>query len=480
MKICFIVPPSLDGYKPAERSAGCTRIVYSMPNIYELTVAALFERLGHKVDYHDFVINKQSGRIFETFLEQHQTDIYCIWSVNLSIDTDIKAIGIIRRYHPETYILLMGPGPTYFPSGYLTDSRVVIIRGEPEISAANLLRAIEEHQPLKMVNGINFLDETGNIVRTKPEQLIIDLDELPFPARHLIKDVVYRNPKLKHSPYAAVVTSRNCPYKCIYCVPSSLTFARELESKSINGKKPPVTIRSVGNIDLELSMLASQGFKSIAFLDDNFIGDDEVRLKGIVESLNKYGFHWGCQARADAITDEVADILAASKCDYIDLGIESFSNEILKFIRKGLTEEQINSAIDRLTSRNIPVKLNILIGTSPLETKETIRDTILKAKKSKASQVMINIVSPFPGTEYYEMAKKNGWIRGGEYRPTDVQRESILEFPHITSKEMERLLFLSNFRFFMRPSIIYRHLKQFRSFKDFYSALRSFKVKMFG
>lgn len=479
MKISFIVPPPLDGHKPAERSAGCTRIVYSMPNIYELTVAALFERLRHQVEYFDFVTPRQTSKKFEAFLQHHYADIYCIWSVNLSIETDIKSIGIIRRYHPETWIVMMGPGPTYFPSGYLADSHVVIVRGEPETSAANLLKAIENQQPVNSVNGISFLDETGNIVRTKSEQLIKNLDELPFPSRHLIKDVVYRNPKLKHSPYAAVVTSRNCPYKCIYCVPSSLTFAREVESKSINGKKPPVTIRSVGNIDKELSMLASQGYKSIAFLDDNFIWDKD-RLQGIVDSLNNYGFHWGCQARADAITDEVAGILAASKCDYIDLGIESFSNDILKFIRKGMTEEQINAAIERLTSRNIKVKLNILIGTSPLETKETIRDTIRKAKKSKASQVMINIVSPFPGTEYYEMAKNNGWIKGGEYRPTDVQRESILEFPHITSKEMERILFWSNFKFFMRPSIIFRHMIQFRSLGDLFSALRSFKVKMFG
>jgi len=479
MKISFIIPPSLDGQNPAERSAGCTRIVYPMPNIYELTVAALFERIEHKVEYHDFVIHKQTVRKFDTFLQKHQADIYCIWSVNLSIETDVKAISIIRKYHPETWILLMGPGPTYFPSGYLADKRIVIIRGEPETSAANLLKAIEYSQPLNTVKGISFLDDEAKIIKTKSEQLIMNLDDLPFPARHLIKDVVYRNPKLKHPPYAAVITSRNCPYKCIYCVPSSLTFAREIESKSLNGKKPVVSTRSVGNIDNELKILASQGYKSIAFLDDNFIMEP-IRLKGIVESLNKYDFHWGCQARADTISEDVADILASSKCDYIDLGIESFNDDILKFIRKGMTEKQIRESISRLTDRNIQVKLNILIGTSPIETRETINDTIRKAKKLKASQIMVNIVSPFPGTEYYEMAKKNGWIRGGEYHPTDVQRESILEFPNISSKEMERMLFWSNFKFFIRPSIIYRHLKQFRSFKDFYSALRSFKVKMFG
>jgi radical SAM superfamily enzyme YgiQ (UPF0313 family) len=450
-----------------------------MPNIYELTVAALFEQSGHKVEYHDFVIRNQSETDFSGFIANHETDIYCIWSVNLSMVTDIKAIGIIRQHHTHKWIMMMGPASSYFAGRYLTDNHIVVIRGEPEISSVNLLRALERNEPLKTIRGIIYLDEDGKIVRTPSEQLITDLDILPFPARKLLGAYVYRNVKLKHSPYTSVVTSRNCRYGCIYCVPGSLTFAREIEHKSENGTKPPVSFRSVENVDKELETLANEGYKSIAFIDDNFIFDLN-RLDGIVKSLIKYDLHWGCQARADAVTPQVADIIASSKCDYIDLGIESFNNDILKFIRKGLTEEQINNAIRHLNKRQIPVKLNILIGTSPLETKETIRDTVRKAKKMKVSQVMFNIVSPFPGTQFYEMAKQNGWIKGGEYRPSDVQRESILEYPQMTSKEMERILFWSNFRFFIRPSIIFRHLKDFRSFGDFYSALKSFKVKMLG
>jgi anaerobic magnesium-protoporphyrin IX monomethyl ester cyclase len=479
MKISFIVPPSLDGFKPAERSAGCSRIVYSVPNIYELTVASLFEKLDHQVEYHDFVINKQTKKDFHTFIQYHQTDIYCIWSVNLSMGTDIRTIQIIRAYHPLTWILLMGPGPTYFANKYLVDNHVVIVRGEPEISAANLIYAIGNNQPFNTLKGVSYLDDNNEIIRTPSEHLINDLDKLPFPARHFTDGVIYRNPKLKHSPFTSVVTSRNCPYQCIYCVPSSLTFAREIESKALNGTKPQVKNRSIENIDDELALIAQQGYKSIAFVDDNFIMNIN-RLQGIVDSLNKYGFHWGCQARADAITPQVADILANSKCDYIDLGVESFNNDILKFIRKGMTAEQIIDAINLLTHRRIPVKVNILIGTSPLETGKIIHDAILKVKKMKVSQMMINIVSPFPGTPFYEMAKQNGWIKGGEYHPSDVQRESILEYPNLKAKEMERILFWANIKFFLRPSIILWHVKRFQSFGDFYSALRSFKVKMYG
>lgn len=479
MKVSFLVPPSLDGFKPAERSAGCTRVVYPMPNIYELTVAALLEEHSHQVGYHDFVIHQKTERDFNVFLQQHSTDVFCIWSVNLAIETDRRAIAAIRRFHPQAWVVLMGPGPSYFPERYLCDARVVIVRGEPEAAVVNLLDAIENHRPFLAVKGITCLSDVGEIVKTPTEPLQKDLDQYPFPAIHFVEDVVYRNPKLKHSPYMAVVTSRNCPYQCIFCVPSSLTFAREIEAKATNGSKPPIYFRSVENVDRELGLLAQKGYKSIAFVDDNFIWNAN-RLQGIVDSLNRHGLHWGCQARADAITPQVADILASSSCDYIDLGVESFNDDILKFIRKGLTEAQIVSAIQLLNDRGIAVKLNILIGTSPLETKATIKDTVRKAKQLNASQVMFNIVSPFPGTRFYEMAKEQGWIKSGEYRPTDVQRESILEYPHISAKEMERLLFWSNFSFFIRPSVIFRHLRQFRSMGDFVCALKSFKVKMLG
>ena len=128
----------------------------------------------------------------------------------------------------------------------------------------------------------------------------------------------------------------------------------------------------------------------------------------------------------------------------------------------------------------MPVKLNILIGTSPLETKETIKDTLRKAKALKVDQVMFNIVSPFPATEFYDLAKENGWIEGGEYVPTDVQRNSILSYPNLSSKDMERLLFRNNLRFFLSPAFIWRNIRKFSSFKEFCGAAKALWIKLFG
>ncbi len=476
MKVCFLIPPEPVAETPAERSAGCTRVVYPMPNLYELTVAALIEANGFAVRYEDLTYN---GADLAAFIGRDDSDVYLIWSVNLSRAADFAARDAILAMKPAAKVIFLGPGATFFPKLYLTDSRVIIVRGEPELSVMELLECLRDGRAWRSLQGLTVLDSEGKIVRNPSRPLMTDLDSLPFPARHLLGKQQFHNPKLKLSPYTTMLTSRNCPFHCIYCVPSSLTFARELDFRADNGRKPPISFRSVESVEKEIDALAAEGYRAIGFVDDNFIWTED-RTAGICRALKKHGIIWGCQARADAITEPIARMLGESGCTYIDLGVESFNDEILKFIRKGETSEQIFKAIELLQKYKVPVKLNILIGTSPLETKDTLKDTLRKAKKLKVDQVMFNIVSPFPGTEFYKLAKENGWIKGGEYSPTNVQRDSILSYPHLSAEEMERTLFRFNLRYFLSPRIVWTHLRRFRSFGEFRSAFKALWVKLFG
>lgn len=481
MNITFIVPPCFTHKQPAERTAGCTRAVYLAPNIYELNVAALLEKNGFNVAYRDFVYHPVTREKFDRFVSEDTSDAFCIWSVNLSIPDDLAAIAVIRKYHPEVPVVMMGPGPTYYSSKCLVDKNIFVCRGEPEETALELMSALSDNsRDFSDIKGLSYIDNEGKIVNNPPRPLIKDLDALPFPARHLIADQEYHNPKLKISPYTTMVTSRNCPYKCKYCVPSSLTFAREIEyRKANNNHKPIIGFRSVESIEKEVDMLAAQGVKAIGFMDDNFIWNEE-RTADICRIMKKHGIVWGCQARADAITEPIAKMLGESGCLYVDLGVESFNDDILKYINKGLTTAQIYNGIELLKKYNVPVKLNVLIGSSPLETKDTVRHTLREAKRLNVDQVMFNIVSPFPGTEYYKICKENGWIATKDYVPTDVQRESILNLPHLSAKEMEKLLFKNNLQFFLSWKFISKQMKRFSSPKEFISALKALKIKLFG
>ncbi|MCM1319904.1 MAG: B12-binding domain-containing radical SAM protein [Muribaculaceae bacterium] len=482
MKITFVTPPTAsDSYRPAERSAGCTRVVYPIPNIYELTVAAVVEQAGHDVRLQSFTQPKRSVADFRAWLATDDSDVYAIWGVNLSMEDDLPAIADILNSRADSKVLMLGPAPTFFHKRFLTDPRIFIVRGEPEATVSEWLVAIEKNgQPdFGAVKGLSYVAGDGKVHHNPSREPSRDFDALPFPARHLLGNRQFHNPKLKLGPYTTMLTSRNCPYHCIYCVPSSLTFARELDFRAGNHRKPPISYRSAKSVEAELKILHEQGYKAIGFVDDNFIWNEE-RTLALCEPLKKYGFKWGCQARVDAITEPIAKALGESGCTYIDLGVESFDDEILKYIKKGFTVADIHRAIALLQKYNVPVKLNVLIGTSPLETRETIRHTVREAKKLKVDQVMINIISPFPGTELYELAIKNGWILGGEYRPTDVQRESILNYPQLSAREMEKALFRANLSFFSSPRFIIKQIRRFTSPTEFAAALKALKVKLFG
>ena len=307
MNVAFIIPPAAQGQKPAERTAGCTSVVYPMPNIYELTVAALLEREGHKVDYFMADVSQQP---FEEYIEKSAACWFLFWSVNLSLEADLAALAIIRRLKGSAPVVFMGPGPTYFTEKMLPDDQCYVVRGEPDLTVAELVKTLESDGDLSVVVGISY--RQGDEIKKNPSRpLIKDLDILPFPARHLIEGVSFSNPKLKTRPYTTMVTSRNCPYQCIYCVPSSLTFAREIEYRADHGIKPPISFRTPENVAAEIEMLAAQGYKAIAFVDDNFIWNEQ-RLAAICEPLKKHGIVWGCQARVDAITDNIARILSES------------------------------------------------------------------------------------------------------------------------------------------------------------------------
>ena len=480
MKISFIDSPNWKGKESVERVFGCNLTIYPVPNIFTLTTAAVLRNKGHQVNYIDAANYYWTQLQFENFLRKNDSDILSIHSVNLSKEIDLLTLEMIRAIRGPIPIVFTGPAPTYMPNEFIKDKNAYVVRGEPEFTLAELVNELSKpplERSFNKIEGLSFMDNGMSIQNNPPRTPISDLDSLPFPARDLLDKRLYYNPKIGLAPWTVVLTSRGCCYRCIYCVPCSLSFSRELEYKKYYGQKPPVRKRSVENIIQEFRLLKEQGYKAISIIDDNFIWGEE-RTIAICNGIKELGVQWGCLARADLITEKVACAMAGAGCQYIDLGAESFNQEILGYIHKDLKVENIYAAIKILKKYGIDVKLNILLGTSPLETEKIILENIKIVKSLKASTVMFSIASPFPGTEFYNIVKENNWFDKGDYYPAYLQKKAIVSYPNLSAKDLERLLRWATYSYYLSPSFFMQGLKRIKSFRGLFGTAVAYWRKL--
>jgi radical SAM superfamily enzyme YgiQ (UPF0313 family) len=458
MKITFIEPPSLDRKPAVERVFGCTFSLYPIPNIFSLTSAALLEKSGFEVVYIDMATEKWGRKRFEDFLKKDSSEVYLLHSVNLSISNDLQAHGLLRSLRKDVFILFAGPAPTYSPKDFLKDEKTIVVRGEPEVTLLELMTYLNAGgNDLSKIAGISFL-KGREIIDNPSRALIENLDSLPFPARHLLRRNLYYNPKLKGMPFTAMQTSRNCSYSCIFCVPNSGNFARELEYRRYNqNKKPPVRMRSASSVVSEFALLKGQGYRAVSIIDDQFLWDNQ-RTREICSGIKDMDMEWGCLARADHITEENALLLAQAGCRYVDLGVESFDQSVLDDVRKNLKGEKIPEAVRILKKQKILVKINLILGISPLQTPEGIKQDIRMAKRLDVDAVMFSIATPFPGTEFYSRAISNKWLSGKGYRPESVQNRAIIDYPALSSRQLNLLVKQANLSFYFRPRIIIKNI----------------------
>jgi len=273
MKITFLIPPAVG--VPPERIFGCNYGYFFQHNIFMLYPAAMLEKGKHDVKFIDCPIERKDEDWFKEFLKKDKSSAYILYTVFLAEKTDNHISKLIRSIRKDVNIIFAGPEPTGFPERFLKfvdDDKIFIVRGETEITMKELINALEKEKDFSKILGLSW-KKNRKIINNKPRQLNENLDELPFPARHLIKKPKrYFNPKLKRKPSTVMLTSRNCWGRCIYCIPCSYSFAREIEHKKYNNwYKPKVGLRSPKDIAEEFRLVKKQGYKSVAIIDDNFV-----------------------------------------------------------------------------------------------------------------------------------------------------------------------------------------------------------------
>lgn len=459
MKVHFIIPPIRKGERIPERVFGCNYGLFFQPNIYVLYCATLLRENGVDVEVTDCIIENKS-------LKGREGDIFVLYSVFLSREVDVKVTKWLLEKHPNSFVVFIGSDPTSKPENYLMDERCFVCRGEPEYVLLDIVKELNKKK--RRFSNIKSLSwfKKKKVINNKPRPYIKNIDELPIPDRKLLKKPFeYYNSKFKKFPMTNIIMSRGCAFNCLFCVPGSLNFARELEWKKWHDKKPPVTLRSPKNIEKECQEIYDLGYRALFVLDDEFVWG-EKRSLDILNRLKKFDFDISLLARCDMLNRKIAQKFKEVGVSHVDLGVESYNQDILNYVRKNQDVRTINKAVGHLKEAGIEPEINVLIGSCPLETKETVKDTLDKVTKLNVEIVHTKICAPFPGTDFNKVAKEKGWMTVPEYVPIDPASESLISYPHLTDKEMVKIVREFYRKHYFSPKYLAKHLFSLKSLEE--------------
>ena len=353
------------------------------------------------------------------------------------------------------------------PTGYWKETLEagfdIVVIGEGEFT----ILEIAQGKPLKDVLGIAYKDKNGNIHLNSPRPLLKNPDILPFPDREALVNNGMDDPYLsfmtQKTPYAAIFTSRGCPYNCYFC--NKLTFGVSWRP------------RSAENVFAEIKELVEKyHIKEIDICDDAFNVDMD-RAKKICDMIieAKYKFIIRCTngLRANFIDEEFLEKMKKAGCNYIAYGVESGNQEVLDKIPKMETLETIERAFKLTRKAGIKTAAFIIFGLEG-DTEKTMQDTIDFTKKIKPNYASVSIMTPYPGTRLYEKVKKDGkfivpedWSYFSHTNP-----RMLFEHPDFPSPELTQKMFNKCFReFYMNPGFIIRNIISIRNWFEFKQSL---------
>jgi radical SAM superfamily enzyme YgiQ (UPF0313 family) len=353
----------------------------------------------------------------------------------------LEIVKIAKEVHPNCLTLLGGPHVTFWDENALKECPQldVAVRKEGENTLLELVQRLDAGEGYDDVIGITYR-KGKEIVRNPDRPYMENLDELPFPARHLwdldsirkAEDIFY------------LMTTRGCVYWCEFCAAVRM-FGRKYR------------MRSVKIVVDELEFLhKTYGATVFTFCDDAFTVD-QARTEELCSEIMKRGLKikWNCGTRVDMITKELLLKMKNAGCASVWFGVESGTQQVLDGMKKGISPEQTIKTIKLVMELGLKPVPNVLLGF-PGETKETAWKTIKFAEKVSPEEIAFyNIATPYPGTPMYDHVIKNGWLRVTDFDLYDATTP-IFETPTLSLKDLAELYDKAFQSFYMRPSYVFR------------------------
>ncbi|MEY3402899.1 MAG: Hopanoid methylase, partial [Cyanobacteriota bacterium] len=359
-----------------------------------------------------------------------------------SLANDVKCAEAIKQQNPNVQVGFVGAHVAVLPEATLRENPVIdfVCRNEFDYTCKELA----EGKPWDEIKGLSYRDKLGNIHQTEERPLIHDWDAMPSVLPVYARDLdisKYFIGYLQH-PYISFYTGRGCPAKCSFCL-----WPQTIGGHLYRHKSPD----AVGREMEEAKVLFGDKVREYMFDDDTFT-IDKHRAIAISQHLKRLNLTWSCNARANLDYDTLKT-LRDNGLRLLLVGFESGNQQVLNNIKKGIKLEVAREFMKNCHKLGITVHGTFIIGL-PIETKETVEETIRFACELSPHTIQVSIAAPYPGTELYDQARENGWFANESLVANSGIQTSTLQYPSLSSGEIEDAVERMYRKFYFRPKAI--------------------------
>ncbi|CCY24182.1 short-chain dehydrogenase/reductase SDR family protein [Brachyspira sp. CAG:484] len=453
-KILLIYPPSpvMNREDRCQQPTKELLVIPPLPPSDLMYLAAVSEKVGLEAKIADY----SQGGDLEQDLREFKPDYLLINVATPTFKSDLSALTVAKEICPDVVTIAKGAAflTVAFEVMYYQKDLDVILFGEPE----ETLRELLERKPYDKILGIYYRDDL-RVKYTGARPFIENLDDLPFPARHLVDNNTYRRPD-NNKVQAVIKVSRGCPFHCFFCLATPVSGAK-------------VRRRSAENIIAEIKECVDKyGITNFLFWSDIFNIDKEWTMdlcRKIIDS--GLDITWSANTRADTADEEMAQMMYKAGCRLVSIGVESGSQEMLDKIGKRITLDDVRLTVKIFKKAGIKIYNYFVIGL-PWETEETVEDTIDFAIELNSDFISFYTATPLPGTKFYDYAKENHLIN------SETSFSSAYFYPSVKSHSLskDRIFELHKRairKFYLRPSYILKMLFSIKSATEFKNYFRA-------
>jgi anaerobic magnesium-protoporphyrin IX monomethyl ester cyclase len=453
-KVILISPPYIDLYGKLGKAAGR---YFPLGLGY---IAAYLRHFGH----HDvFMYEPEAQGLtyndLKGIIKKESPDVIGLTCSTPNFHRALE-LAMIGRENCKAKIIIGGVHASALPE-FIVDNYSDIIDGvvigEGEITMLQLVDAFQGNKGIDTIKGTVFR-RSGETIRNEGRPFIEDLDTIPFPARDLIPQDLFR-PNLHNARYRhclTILTSRGCPFNCSFCA-----------SRIVSGKK--YRMHSAEYVLEEMQMLKTDYHAQQLLITDDTFTINRERLEKICKGMieKRLNLKWFCFSQVNVVNKEILALMKKAGCYNIGFGVESSNVEILKQMGKPIKPEKALEAIRTANSIGMKTQAFYIFG-SPGETKEQMEDTIRFSRKVGSTLAFFNMLVPFPGTRDFDYFFSSVPLNSIEWKDFVAIGEScVLKNSSLQPAVIEKLTAKANILYYSNPKRILNLLFHIRTFHEF-------------